>query len=548
MKTHKIKLTAFLLTAAMILSGCNSDNITLSGGEITESGNITSAPENTESSDSPINSDNSENTESSDGADIPLNSESSENTDNSEDKDSPVNSEESSAPTEDAPFTAEWRLTTTWEAEGMLCGGYEAVIYNNSDSALDGWELKVRVPDGFEIIHGWNGEYEVNGTVLIIKNVDYNAELAVGANVGFGFNFSAPTEFKPQTATLNDKPVKVTESSEQENSGESSPVNPETQAPETQAPPVVIEPEDTTAHVSTHGKLSVKGTQLVDKDGKPYQLRGMSTHGLGWFPDMVNEENFRTLRDDWNTNVVRLAMYSGEGEGYTGVGKKTYEALMKKGIEICIKLDMYVIVDWHVLGDQSPQVMKTDALRFFDEITREYGKYPNLIYEICNEPNGYASWEQHVKPYAEEVIPVIRRNAPDSVIIVGTPTWSQDIDKAMNNPLQYDNIMYALHFYADTHTDWLRDRLKQCNGNGLPVMVTEFGCCDASGNGRNNFDQTTKWLTLLDSLGISYMNWSLGNKDETASALRPNATMDGKWDDSELSESGKWMRDWFRKH
>lgn len=302
--------------------------------------------------------------------------------------------------------------------------------------------------------------------------------------------------------------------------------------------------------VGMHGQLSVKGTQLVDSEGKPYQLRGMSTHGMTWFPSFVNEDAFRTLRDEWHTNVVRLAMYIDEwgNEVCYMKNKDGSREMMENGVDICLKLGMYVIIDWHVLNPGDPSKYTDEAVEFFEYITKKYAEYPNVIYEICNEPNSGAKWDTSVKPYAETVIPVIRKNDSDAVIIVGTPLWSQEIDKALEDPLEFENVMYALHFYADTHKQWLRDRLISCVDKGLPVFVSEFGCCDASGNGNNNFYETEKWLTLLDSKNISYCNWALANKDEACCVVAPDVEKTSAWKENELSESGKWMSEWFKKH
>ena len=114
----------------------------------------------------------------------------------------------------------------------------------------------------------------------------------------------------------------------------------------------------------------------------------------------------------------------------------------------------------------------------------EFKNNDNVLYEICNEPNGNVKWDKDIKPYAEEVITKIRAIDPDSVIIVGTPTWSQDVDIVANNPItDYENIMYTLHFYAATHKEDLRNKLKNAHETGLPIFVTEFGISDASGNG-----------------------------------------------------------------
>ena len=528
MKKIFVKAAALLLSASMILTGCRD-----SSGEpdLSDNDTSTSTTMTTTSRNETVTTPN-----------------------------------ETSAPTEDenSDFSVRWELSDTWMQGDSYCGGYNVFIVNNTDKAIESWTVEFDVPNGFEFSSQWNGIFKIEGGKVKITNESYNGKIESGQEVSFGFNYISPEEFEPSDTTVNGQaaaPGTATTTSENTAStttttGSNSTTTPSTTTPATTTPQTTTTPKPTappapsdptgTTPVSQHGQLSLNGTQIVDKNGKAYQLKGMSTHGIAWFPDFVNEQAFKTLRDDWNTNVIRLAMYSGESEGYSGSNKAQHEALVKKGIELAIKLDMYVIVDWHVLADQSPQVRKSDALRFFEEISATYGKYPNIIYEICNEPNGYATWEGDVKPYAEEVIPVIRKNDPDSLIIVGTPTWSQDIDKALSNPLKYKNVLYALHFYAATHTDWLRQRVSQCVKSGLPVFVSEFGCCDASGNGANDFNQTRKWLQLLDSLGISYVNWNLANKAESSSAFKPSASPNGNWSANDLSESGTWIRKWFR--
>lgn len=303
------------------------------------------------------------------------------------------------------------------------------------------------------------------------------------------------------------------------------------------------DPEDT--FTALHGALSVNGTDLTDQNGEPIRLYGMSTHGIAWFPQYVDYDAFRTLRDDWNTNCIRLALYSDEYNGYSSGGnQEELKALVKNGIDYATELGMYVIVDWHVLNDQDPNVHKEDAMGFFQEISSLYKDHTNILYEICNEPNGYATWDS-VKAYADEVIPVIRENDADAVILVGSPTWSQSIDQAAASPLEFDNVMYTLHFYAATHTDDLRSRLETCVNNGLPVFVSEFGMCDASGNGSNDFVQADKWMELLDEYHISFFCWNLSNKAETSSVLKSDCEKTAGWTEDDLSESGRWIREYF---
>ena len=293
-----------------------------------------------------------------------------------------------------------------------------------------------------------------------------------------------------------------------------------------------------------HGVLSVDGADLMDEKGKASQLKGVSTHGLAWFPQYVNEDAFRTLRDDWGASLVRLAMYTAESGGYCTDGdRQALEKTIDTGVKAATDLGMYVIIDWHVLSDLTPLKYEDQAVDFFGRMSKKYADNGNVLYEICNEPNGGTSWSD-IKAYAERVIPVIRANDPDSIIIVGTPTWSQEVDKAAADPIStYDNIMYAMHFYAATHKEDLRNRLISARKSGLPVFISEFSICDASGNGGVDYDSAAAWKKLIVENNLSYAGWSLCNKNETSALLQPKVTkVNGGWTDDDLSETGLWLK------
>lgn len=312
--------------------------------------------------------------------------------------------------------------------------------------------------------------------------------------------------------------------------------------------PAVVTP------VSQHGKLSVKGANIVDKNGKVFKIKGMSTHGIMWedFSDILTKDSLKVLRDDWKVNTIRMAMYTYEWGGYcTENGKYQAQAKqkVKTGVENAKSLGMYAIIDWHVLNDKNPNTYKADAIKFFTEMAQTYKDYDNVIYEICNEPNGGITWTGGIKSYCQSIVSTIRKYDSDAIIICGTGTWSQDIDQVLGNRLSDANCVYALHFYANTHTDWLRNRLQNCYNQGLPVLVSEFGTCDASGNGGYNSTESTKWLKLLDSLNVGYINWSACGKSETASAFEHGTNLKAiKSGTSQLTASGKFIRDWYRKH
>lgn len=568
MKKSIIRRAIAVFIAAAMLAGCAAQDSgvlsSVGNSSATESNvsyieDTSSVDENSEVTsvdssvtESDVSSDTSEQEES--------NTSKQENTSKAENTEKPAdttkapatadtkNNSQSKPAASSSGFTVQWKKSSSWEEGGKKCGGYEIVITNNGDT-VNSWTAKVTVPGNTKLMSQWNGIFSISGNTMTVKNENYNGTIEKGKSVSFGFNYSADAYINEGKVTVNGSTAGTSAGNNSNNNNDNNNNNTSTaKKPTSTVPPAPSDPKGSTP-VSQHGQLSVKNGQLVDKSGKGYQLRGMSTHGLTWFPEFVNESAFKTLRDDWNTNVVRLAMYVDEwGNGQCYMGNKSGSLeLLEKGVDICIKLDMYVIIDWHVLNPGDPSKYTNEAKSFFETVSTRYAKYPNVIYEICNEPNGGASWSGNIKPYAEKIIPVIRKNAPNSVIIVGTPTWSQEIDKPLSDPLSYKNVMYAFHFYAATHAG-LRSNVENCVAQGLPVFVSEFGTCDASGGGANDFNETQKWLSYFDKQGISYCNWSICNKDETCSVLRPGTSANGNWSESNLTENGKWIRNWLKKH
>lgn len=289
-------------------------------------------------------------------------------------------------------------------------------------------------------------------------------------------------------------------------------------------------------YVSYNGNLKVKGTNLVNQYDEEIQLKGISTHGIQWYSNLATKENMQVLKS-WGSNVFRIAMYT-EENGY--IQNKDIKNKVKEIVEYAKELDMYVIIDWHILSDNNPNIHKEEAKKFFEEMASYYKNTPNVIFEICNEPNGNTKWED-VKAYAEYIIPVIRKYS-NNIIIVGTPTWSQDVD--LVTKLNDNNTMYALHFYSGTHKQYLRDKVDKALSNNIPVFVSEFGVSDASGNGGVYLDEAKVWLEYLNNKKISWVNWSLSDKNESSALLKPSSS---KVEDNNLSESGKFIKEQLKR-
>lgn len=463
-------------------------------------------------------------------------------------------------------FYAEIGHDSTWEASGKTCATENINIYNKTSSVVSGWKLDVIYKGKPAIEDIWNGEKKINEYTVSITPADYNQDIPAGGSVNVGYNIASDDltvvdyilyidgkEYRGSENLSADTSGATSNSVDAEpKDGKMDKVETTDKTDKTLDVTGGVAESDTkkTAEDGTpfdnHGQLSVKGTDIVDESGSKYQLKGVSTHGITWFPDYVNKDAFQSIRDDWDANLVRLAMYTdtGDSNGYcSGGDKDSIRGLVDAGVTAATELGMYVIIDWHILNDNNPNSHIDDAKEFFDDVSAKYSSNHNVIYEICNEPNGGTSWSD-IKSYAEIIIPVIRKNDKNAIIIVGTPNWSQDVDIVSEDPITgYDNIMYAVHFYAATHKDDLRNKVKTAISNGLPVFVSEFSLCDASGNGGIDYDSSDVWFDLINDNNLSYASWSLCNKNETSALIKPDSTATSTITIDDLSDTGKYVRD-----
>ncbi|MBO0592409.1 glycoside hydrolase family 5 protein [Cellulophaga sp. E16_2] len=311
--------------------------------------------------------------------------------------------------------------------------------------------------------------------------------------------------------------------------------------PATPEPENTPEPETDTATdtnvVEAYGQLSVSGNKIVDKNNNPIQLRGMSLFWSQWMGQYYTTGTVDWLQTDWNATVVRAAMGVEDADGYIS-NPATEKAKVFAVIDAAINAGIYVIVDWHShhAEDHIPE-----AKAFFAEVAQKYGDQPNIIYETYNEPLD-VSWTGVLKPYHETIIAEIRKYDPDNLVICGTRTWSQRVDEVVGNKINDANVAYTLHYYASTHKKELRDIAQIALNNDIAIFVTEYGVTEASGNGYIDEASTNTWWSYLDENKISWCNWSIADKNESAAALTPGASGSGNWAESELTVSGKLVR------
>ena len=255
-----------------------------------------------------------------------------------------------------------------------------------------------------------------------------------------------------------------------------------------------------------NGWLSVRGTQLVNEKGQAVVLHGMSSHGLQWFSQFTTADAIGATAA-YGANLFRIAVYTVQG-GYlsrrSAMLKKLYRA-----VDAAISRNMYVIIDWHILKDGNPKKHQKAAKDFFRKVSRRYGKTPNVIYEICNEPNKKGTWKR-IRSYA-------------------------------NSPLPYPNLMYTCHFFFFFHGEWLRGKVREALGRGLPVFISEWGSSRASGSGGVYTEEADRWISFMEQHKLSWTNWSFCNKAESSAALDAKANPEDGLTPEELSASGRYV-------
>jgi len=290
--------------------------------------------------------------------------------------------------------------------------------------------------------------------------------------------------------------------------------------------------------VEMHGGLSVSGLKIVDKNGDPYQLKGMSMFWSQWSGQYWNADVVNWMVEDFEMNFVRAAMGVDPDGGYLQ-SPGTEKAKLVAVVEACIAAGIYVMIDWH---DHNAHQHADAAEAFFDEMASTYGHLPNVLFETFNEPLQDVNWNGDLKPYHERMNGVIRKHS-QNIITMGTRSWSQEVDEACSNPVSGDNLMYTIHFYAQIHKGELRSKGDTAMGMGCPIFISEWG----TGFDFLDLGSASEWLSWADQHMLSNANWGVYDKaGEENALLVSGASGQGGWSESQLTQSGRWVRDYLR--
>ena len=377
--------------------------------------------------------------------------------------------------------------------------------------------------------------------------------------------------------------------------------------------------------VNTYGRLQISNAQLKASNGTAIQLAGMSSHGLTWFPlidmNLNNTTNMNAFKqqitfnptggtpfpytsslvgnlvDQMHMQVIRTSMFP--YDPWNGAEAKSYDNnypewkwyninLVNAIVQSAINENIYVIIDWHAGegNDQNPNVYWNNGhvQEFFTYMVDKWGSYPNVIYETVNSP--VLSWtgSPGLKTFNQNVINHIRSRETANgyaanLILVGTPTWSQDVDVATASPLSGNLIAYNYMWYAGTHFSWVQSRGDTAlanlaaNAPHQTLFMGEVGTSTSDGNGGvyySNFNTLMEWAKIKK---LSWLNWSIANKEESSAifvkAIAGNMINNeiawrggnggsipqamastgqpmrmGPWNEADYSCSGKFIKGW----
>ncbi|WP_434739611.1 cellulase family glycosylhydrolase [Micromonospora sp. SH-82] len=490
-------------------------------------------------------------------------------------------------------------------------GGYEArfTVRNDTPTTITSWRVEFDLPAGSTIGSHWEALLTSNGNRHTFTNRSWNATLTAGASTAFGFivngngtptnctvnggSCAGGTDSRAPSVPGNLRATATTSSSvslawnaSTDNVGVTGydvyrggtlattvtgttatvgGLSPATGYGFTvrardaagnasaQTAPLTVTTAPGTGVGGTpaavNGQLRVCGNQLCNRYGRPIQLRGMSTHGIQWYSQCVNDASLDALATDWRADVLRISMYIQE-DGYE-TNPRLFTDRVHDYIERATARGMYAIVDWHMLTPGDPNHNLARARTFFTEIAQRHKDKTNILYEVANEPNG-VSWSS-IKSYAEQIIPVIRAQDPDGVVLVGTRAWSSlglsegsSETEIVNNPVNATNIMYTFHFYAASHGTTYLNALSRA-ADRLPIFVTEFGTQTSSGDGANDFTRAQQYLDLMATKKISWVNWNWSD-DFRSGAVFNTGTCGGSTyaGTGVLKPAGVWIRDRIR--
>lgn len=262
--------------------------------------------------------------------------------------------------------------------------------------------------------------------------------------------------------------------------------------------------------------LHTEGRFFKDPSGKVVILRGaaiVDPVDLDNRGGSLNTDGLLALladgRQGFYARVVRITVFP---KIWKSLGADTYfNQYLEPAVRQATALGLYAIVDWHEIDNAEDVADETAA--FWKFMAPKFADQSNVLYEVFNEPTNFSdtSWS-HWKQYAQPWVDQIRHDAPDRIILIGGPNWSQQIGGAASDPFVGDNLAYVGHIYPmGVGPGKLLDEdgpIAQA-AKERPVFITEWGFrgIDDSvlAGTQTSFGQPLK--TFIETRGLSWTAW-----------------------------------------
>ncbi|HTR81054.1 MAG TPA: cellulase family glycosylhydrolase [Bacteroidota bacterium] len=295
--------------------------------------------------------------------------------------------------------------------------------------------------------------------------------------------------------------------------------------------------------------ISVKENKFINPHGDTVLFRGLAIAD----PDKIEHEGhwskdlFVKVKD-MGAMLVRIPVHP---VSWRERGPAQYLTLLDQAVEWCTELDMYVIIDWHSIGNlemelfQDPMynTTKRETYEFWRTIARHFsGNNTVAFYELFNEPTlyrgelGSMSWSEW-KKINENMIKLIRAYDKETIPLVAGLDWAYDLTPLNIEPIDAEGIGYVTHPYPHKRTKPYEPKWEEDFGfaaSRYPIIATEIGFTLGKEGMADNGEYGRAIVTYLEKRGISWTAW----------VFDPEWTprMFESWDTYTLTESGEFFK------
>lgn len=245
-------------------------------------------------------------------------------------------------------------------------------------------------------------------------------------------------------------------------------------------------------------RISVKGNKFVTAEGKTIVFRGLNTSDPNKLlkENHWNREYFQEMKR-WGANIVRFPVHP---SAWRALGKDAYIRTLDQGIVWAKELGMYVIFDWHSIGNlrtemyqnDSYETTKKETFEFWRTMSRQYKDNTTVaFFELFNEPTlyggqlGRCTWGQW-KELVEEMITIIRAHGAPTIPLVAGFNWAYDLTQVASDPIDAEGIAYVSHPYPMKRAKpWEKQWTDDWGfvAEKYPMILTEIGFCGADDRG-----------------------------------------------------------------